>query len=151
MNTVVVEDDLNKLQQISELIRRELGNVELVERHSYQSGLKEIVRTRPDVAIVDMTMPTFDISPGEPGGRIRAYAGREILAEIERRGLPTKVIVVTQFETFFDQGGKVTLTELKSHLASQFPSNYVGTVYYNAAETSWRQELLNALRGCEAR
>jgi hypothetical protein len=50
---------------------------------------------------------------------------------------------VTQFEIFGE--GELTLGEVRSGLAEQFPDNYVGTVYYNPAHSDWRGELVSAL------
>ncbi|HYE62943.1 MAG TPA: hypothetical protein VD997_13185 [Phycisphaerales bacterium] len=142
MKVLVVEDDLPKLRQITDLVRAELGDAEIAQRRSYQSGLEQIVETVPDLVLLDMTMPTFDVQDGAPGGRPRAYAGREILAEVVRMGIRTKVIIVTGFESFFAPGeGRITLPELKVLLEKQFAGTYIGTVYYSASEAGWRAEL----------
>ncbi|MBL8876108.1 MAG: response regulator [Phycisphaerae bacterium] len=151
MNVLIVEDDLNKLKQISELLHKELPGASIVERHSYQSGLKEVMTTRPDFVVLDMSMPTYDVKSGQQGGRTRAYAGREILSELARKRLKCKVVVVSQFESFHDPiEGRITLEELKVLLRRQFESNYLGAIYYNPAEAAWRTELtaiLDQVRG----
>jgi DNA-binding NarL/FixJ family response regulator len=146
MNIVIVEDDLNKLRQIADMVQSEVPTAHVAECHSYQSGLSAIVNDAPDLVIVDMSMPTFDIAPGRQGGRTRAYGGRDILAEVVRRQLPSKVVVVTQFESFHDRDGTVTLSQLRRTLERNYSSHYLMAIYYNAAESTWRTELSEALR-----
>jgi hypothetical protein len=74
-----------------------------------------------------MTMPTYDVTPSERGGRTRVFGGREILRAIARRKLPARVIVVTQFESFGEGKQKKTLSELSQELRRDFPDNYVDT------------------------
>jgi hypothetical protein len=88
-----------------------------------------------------MTMPTYEISLAEKGGRIRPYAGREILSAIKRRKLVSKVVIVTQFESFGEGSEVMTLEQLKSRLQQEFPMNYVTTIFYQPSESGWRERL----------
>ncbi|QDT44621.1 hypothetical protein Pan241w_47340 [Gimesia alba] len=85
MLTVIIEDDENKRKQLVNFVKELLPSSEITERRSYQSGLKEILGSTPDLVLLDMSMPTFDVTPKDKGGRTRAYAGRDILEEIDRR------------------------------------------------------------------
>jgi len=141
MNIIIIEDDPNKLRQLEELVRFQLPQAEIASRRSYQSGLREVLRGLADFVVLDMTMPTYDVSPTEKGGRTRVYAGREILREISRRKIAARVIVVTQFETFGEGALKKTLAELRGELMRDFPGTYVDSVFYHPAQTAWRDRL----------
>jgi CheY-like chemotaxis protein len=141
MKILIVEDDPNKLQHLEDLISSRKPDAEIISRRSYQSGLKEVLGTVLDLVVLDMTMPTYDVSSFEKGGRTRVYGGREILREIARRRLPTKVIVVTQFESFGEGAQRKTLDELCVELQRDFDVNYIGTVFYHPAQTEWRDNL----------
>lgn len=145
MNILLVEDDDNKAARLEECLR-ELPNVGTIIRHrSYQSGLKALVQSPPPIAVLDMTMPTYDVSPEEKGWRIRPYAGRDILDEVLRRQIRTRVIIVTQFESFGEGAEALTLEQLKSQLAADYPDHYVATVFYQASESGWRFALRKAV------
>jgi len=141
MRILLVEDDINKVAQISEVVRHACPQAEFTVRRSFQSGLREIIEHCPDILLLDMTMPNYDVGAREPGGKERRYAGREILRQIERRKLAPSVIVITQYEQFEENGQQVTLQELISTLHRRFATSFLGAVYYQAGSTDWIDEL----------
>ena len=141
MLVLIVEDDKKKAKHLFDHVRRTIPQADIEERSSYRSGLREIVDSLPDIVILDMSMPTFDVSNRDRGGRTRAYAGRDILEEMQRRKITGKVIVVTQFETFGEGEERKTLDQLKSELADDFRGTYCGAVYYHPAQSNWQEEL----------
>lgn len=147
MKILVIEDDAHKARQLAEFVKVE-AEVTPAESRSYQSGLRAVLADSPDIVLLDMSLPTYDVSRVETGGRSRPYAGREILTELKRKGIATKVVVVTQFESFGEGSEAMTLTELKRELGGEFATNYVGTVFYQPSESSWRQELRSLLARC---
>jgi CheY-like chemotaxis protein len=141
MPILIVEDDQNKLQQLREFLSQTCPALQIVETHSYQAGLRELISQRFDFAILDMSMPTYDITPGEPGGRPRIFGGRELIEQMERRGIFIPAIVFTQFETFRESETTLTIKELSDRLREEHPRLYAGTVYYNPAFDSWKGAL----------
>lgn len=141
MKILVIEDDQNKLKQLSAYIRGRWAHCSITERRSYHSGLEAIKNDTYSLILLDMSMPTYDITPREPGGRPRIFAGSEILRQMERKKISAPVIIVTQFETFGEADKRISLAELQNQLSSQFPQNYIGTVYYNAAHDNWKKDL----------
>jgi CheY-like chemotaxis protein len=146
VRVLIVEDDENKRLQVVSYLREEFDGVDVVERRSYQSGLKEILDTSYDAILLDMTMPTYDKSFTEPGGRPRPFAGKDILTQMSHRKMSTPVIVVTGFETFGEGNSAIALGELKRQLQTQFPALYKGTVYYNVSQSQWKYDLKSALQ-----
>lgn len=145
MKLIIAEDDPNKLKSLVEFVRGIHPEWTIIEKRSYRSGLKAIIEESPNLVILDMSMPTFDVSLSEKGGRTRAYAGREILAELRRRKLLAKVVIVTQFESFGEGAATMTLTQLREQLAAKFATNYIDTVYYQASESNWKKSLASLL------
>lgn len=146
MRILVVEDDPNKLRQLMTIITSEFPDAIREEQRSYQSGLKAALLDTPDVIILDMTMPTFDVGGKEKGGRERRYAGRQVLHQLHRKGVHAKVIVVTQFERFGEGEELITLDELETELRTLFPNNYVKTIFYQAADSQWMGQLRDVLQ-----
>ena len=143
MNTLIVEDDENKRKQISEFLKSEIPDIYIAERKSYQSGLKEILKGNIDLILLDMSMPTYDISSTEAGGRPRPFAGRDILRYMDRKKIKVPVIIVTQFETFGEAEETISLSELQTMMEKNHTNTYKGTVYYNASLNSWKDDLKN--------
>jgi CheY-like chemotaxis protein len=138
---LIIEDDQNKIKQLLEWIVMRLPDAIITERHSYQSGIKELINIKYDVVLLDMTLPSFDISPIESGGRLRPFAGKEIIKQMYRHKIFIPVIVVTQFERFGEGEIAITLSELEKELRSCFKNIFIGTVYYNASLNNWEKEL----------
>lgn len=145
MKILIVEDDQVKLAQIIKFLNSNFTKHEINKKYSFQSGLKEIISSNYDLIILDMSMPTYDISSNETGGRTRAYAGKEILKQMIRRNITVPVIVVTQFDTFGDVGNTTTLQQLNQELQVLFNPLYIGTVYYNSTIDSWKEDLYNLI------
>ena len=68
-----------------------------------KDGLKLIEEEHPDVIFLDMTMRNFDRTMTEDGGRQHAFAGREILRQMQRHGVSSATIVVTHFDRFGEE------------------------------------------------
>ena len=144
MNVLLVEDDEDKRQQLSTFIKCELSST-ITEACSLQSGLRALLINKFDLVILDMSMPTFDITPTEDGGRPQPYAGREILQQMQRRGISSKVVVVTYYDRFGISGEETTLEELDKQLFTSFPNTYLGAIHYSIKYVGWQNALKNLL------
>jgi CheY-like chemotaxis protein len=141
MTFLIIEDDPNKAKQLVEFFQERDHNDTILMRMSYQSGLKEIFTQHFDFILLDMQLPNFDIKPGEDGYKYRQLAGEDILKELKRKKRKSKVIIVTQFETFGEGDSFITLPDLKRLLKKNYSENYIDTVYYNPSLTVWKADL----------
>jgi CheY-like chemotaxis protein len=141
MKVLVIEDDENKRNQILRFINERFPLATLTAAESFQSGLKLIITEQFDLVLLDMTLPTFDPGIDEDGGRPRAYAGREILRQMDRRRIETPVVVVTQFDRFGEGADALTLQELDARLRQAHPRTYHGAIYYSSSIEGWNEEL----------
>lgn len=144
MNILIVEDDQHKLDSIEQLFLDRIKNVHLHKAQSYNSGLKAIESQSFDLIVLDMTIPTYDRSSTETGGRPRSYGGSDLLRQMARRNLSTQVVIVTQFEAFGEAGGQKPLSEVNQSLKERYPF-YVGSVYYDPASDEWKRHLNSVL------
>jgi len=145
MKIILVEDDPNKARQVASFIKDRIASASIIIRGSYTSGLREIREGHPDLVILDMSLPNFEIDGTEEGGRFRSYAGREILEQMRRRKINAPVIVLTQYETFSPESKPRTLTQLSKELSEKFSDIYAGAVYYNTAQDDWKEELIGII------
>jgi CheY-like chemotaxis protein len=141
MRILIVEDDENKRGQLAKLLKSVFPAGVFDEARSYRSGLTRILQVQHDLILLDMSMPTFDKTPMESGGRFRPFAGREIMAQMKRLDVHTPVIVVTQFEAFGEGSAKISFDELEKQLRKDFKTEFAGMVYYNPAKAEWPLKL----------
>jgi len=99
-----------------------MSDVQVVCARSFNSGLKSLAvgAKRFDLVLLDMTMPTYDVTPSEPtGGSIEHFAGRDLLAQMKLRQIDISVAVITMFVSFGEGSKKMSLANLSQELHSQ--------------------------------
>jgi CheY-like chemotaxis protein len=141
MRILLVDDDENKRRQIADFIDSKNVFEEIVEARSLQSGLEAIGAGSYDLIVLDMTMPTFDITASEDGGPPLAFGGRELLRYMVRRNIRASSVVITQFDQFGEGHNILTLEELNKELERTNVNEYYGTIYFNVADESWKAKL----------
>ncbi|MFD2233540.1 response regulator [Phaeospirillum tilakii] len=145
MNVLIVEDDPAKASQLRAFVQTLSDGAQISEARSIQTALRRLAECKPDFVVLDMSLPTFDPGPDEPGGKPQGFGGREVLRRIERAKLACKVFVVTQYETFGKKSDQVTLQELTEDLRRCHPTVFVGSVYYSSATDDWKEELADLI------
>ena len=138
MKILLIEDDQNKIKRISDYIREICSDYTINVVRSRGSALKRILAEPWDLLLLDMSLPIFEITKTEDGYNFDGFAGRYIMQEMYRKHIKTKTIIITQYETFDEGNECMTLDELKIQLASEYKESYIGTVYYNSAQTDWK-------------
>jgi len=141
MSTLIVEDDELKTERLRAFLTHELPKDQIDVARSYKSGLRALVAKRHSLVILDMTLPTFDISPGSDGGRPLSLGGRELLRQMKRRKLSYPTVVVTGFDAFGSEPQSVALGQLTGELEQEFGEFYIGSIYFNATTDDWRDKL----------
>jgi CheY-like chemotaxis protein len=116
MRLLLVEDDDNKRLRLLSMLQSVTSDVDCAA--SYQGGLKALLRDSYDAVVLDMTLPTFDISEEDDGGRPQALGGRELLRQMKRRRIKSPVVVVTQFDQFGERRDALTRQQLDTELRS---------------------------------
>ena len=143
---LLVEDDEDKREQILNYISSNF-DCDLTEVRSYQSAIKAIRTEVFDLILLDMTIPTFDITSHESGGRSQAFGGELILSEMDRKLIDSKVIVITQFDLFGEGDEAISLLDLNRRLTNQFNNIYYGAIQYSISYNSWQEMLKNKIKG----
>lgn len=145
MRILIIEDDPIKLKSLSDFLKTEYTRAEILDRMSYQSGLKLILRENFDIILLDMQLPNYDIKPGEDGYKHRPMAGRDILREIKRKRMPAKVIIITQYDTFGENGRTSSLEEWDKSFSDDFKDIYLEIIFYKPGSTAWKTLLKDKL------
>lgn len=145
MKILLIEDHPYKLGQLLTFFEENFPKITVITRGSYNSGLKEIIcnHSSYEIILLDISMPNYDITPGESGGDFIPLAGQLILKEMYLREIPTKVAVITMYENFVDG---TPLKMLNSILNQDFNDNYIGYVHFSANSNNWKVELKELLK-----
>jgi len=150
MRVLLVEDDPDKAQRLKEFVREEWAGAQIDAATSVHSALKAICDPGRsyDLALLDMSMPNYDVSASEPsGGAPENFGGRELLAQMKLRKRTVPSVVVTMFDGFGDGAGRVSLSDLDTMLADRYGGFYLGYVYYDQAQESWKNSLREMIKG----
>jgi CheY-like chemotaxis protein len=135
---LIIEDDMRKGEQLLTLVTSLAPTATVKMARSYRSGITAVRDTKPALVLLDMSMPTYDVTDTDDGGRTRGYGGRDILDEIFRHGYETKVLVVTGFDVFGEGRDRKTLEQVDADLRELFSEHYLGSVHYGSADAKWR-------------
>jgi DNA-binding LytR/AlgR family response regulator len=146
MKVVIIEDDEFKQRRIAQAVNDLWPDVEMSIGRSVNSGLTCIRDFRPDAILLDMSLTTFDVGPGEPGGRPQNFGGIEVLRQMDRLHIIVPVIVITQHERFVAGSHEVHLSALHKELTEEHASVFKGLIYYNSAAGIWERHLRTLLR-----
>lgn len=141
MQLLLVEDDQNKRDRIAAHLAEAFPGIHISVACSLVSGLRAATEISPDLVLLDMTLPNYDgPTEGRPN-RMHAFGGEEFLRQAKRRGIATRVIVVTQFETFGDPPDVKTLDDISKKLSENYSGLFIDSIYYHASQTQWQSAL----------
>ena len=141
-NVLIVEDEEPKFVHIRKLVEKIITTVSITHVKSVSSAVDCLEDSLPNLLILDMSLPTFDITEEESGGRPQGFGGIEVLREmlIEKWFCPT--IVITGYSAFQRDGvQRVTLDELSEELMTEFSSFLKGVLHFNSSFSEWQGEL----------
>jgi CheY-like chemotaxis protein len=146
MTILIVEDDEFKQRRIAQVVRESIPEATVLLERSVNSGLNRIERTRIELILLDMSLTTFDVGPGEAGGRPQNFGGLEILRQMERKEISIPVIVITQHERFAKGNQEVHLSTVHRELTERHSQVFKGLIYYNSAAGEWEKALRGRLK-----
>ncbi|MCQ4166164.1 response regulator [Tahibacter harae] len=146
MRVLIADDEPPKLRNLEEAVEKILPGVTVSFAKSVKSAIAEIAAQSPDLVLLDMSLPTFDVSAGEPGGRPQGTGGEEVLRYMKFRRMSSPVVIVTQYEAFNKNGRQIELSSLEARLISEHGKIFRGFVYYGPLTDSWRMRLEEKLR-----
>ncbi|QHB31808.1 response regulator [Yersinia canariae] len=141
MKIIIVEDNEYKSDRVKEFLLSINNNVTIDIFRSYSSGLKAIVDGFYNLAILDMSLPTFDDDSGSLRGEFRVYGGIDIARKIKRRNISLKFIFLTQYTSFSYDNKSIDLKDVDQSVRDKYPETYAGCIYYEHAGYSWKDEL----------
>ncbi len=138
---LLVEDNNHKRVKIVDVIH-EINNEAIVtEALSYTSGWQNLLDKSFDLVVLDMSLPTYDVTGSEPGGKFRTFGGKEIARKIKRRGIKSKFFFITQYESFNNVNGTQSLKSIEEELILEYADQCVGVIYFDSSNVIWKEKL----------
>ncbi len=141
MNILLVEDDEFKLKRIRDFIISNFSSVNLTEAASVGSAKTAIKKTKVDLILMDMSLPSFDVNSDESGGRPHTFGGKELMAYMKYKNIYIPVIVITQFEKFKSEEGELDLKNLNKNFKKEYSGIYVATIAFSHLNDVWMDDL----------
>lgn len=145
MNILLVEDGDYKSKRVFDFIKYEFPDVEITIRKSYSSALKELTSNTFNLAIIDLSLPTFDSDNGEDGGEFRAYGGLDIAKQMKRRKISLPFLFLTQYSSFSNDGTSLKINDIQT-IANNEHVNFLGCIYYEHSNSKWQTELKDIIK-----
>lgn len=143
MKILLVEDNHFKREKVLEFLN-EIEKFSISEAASYNRGLSAAAAETFDLIILDMSMPTFDRTETERGGRFRVFGGKEIVSRLKKQDKLSPFIILTGYSQFSDDKDNLSLSQIND-LLTLYGENYKGTIYFDSATSVWKQELSKAI------
>lgn len=145
MRILIIEDEHDKREKIKKQVEILIGAEAIIEeRESLRGGLKAILSISDlDLILLDMSMPSFDLTDEFGSEDPESFAGIEIMSQMKLREINIPVLVVTQYKSF--EKGSVTLEELIEKMTSEFKPFFKGTIYYDSLLEGWKKQLSDYL------
>lgn len=141
MRVLIIEDNRSKLDAIRKFLIETYHDIDIHDALSYTAGLRRLYDEAWDYLLLDMSLPVYDMSLQDSGGDKKPVAGKEIMRRMIRRSIIVPTIIITQFDTFGENG--VTIEKLNEEFALHMRAVWKGTVNYG--KTSWMKDLKEIL------
>lgn len=149
MKILVVEDNVFKQQKVLSFLENAFHEFKVDTAASYNSAIKITKETLFDILILDMSLPTYNKSSSESGGKFRTFGGVEVLRKLKRKNKLRNFVLLTGFDAFSRDGQTVTIENIELDLASDYSGHFKGLVFYNSSSTEWEINLLKIINKME--
>ncbi|NBM49855.1 MULTISPECIES: response regulator [Proteus] len=146
MRIIIIEDEHDKRKNIKTEVVRIVGDsADILEEESLRGGLKTILTTtKIDLILLDMSMPSFDITNETSSEDPESFAGYEIMAQMKLRNINIPVLIITQYKSF--EKGSVSVEELIEKMKFNYSDFFKGTIYYNSSLEEWKKQLFEHMK-----
>ncbi len=146
---LVVEDDEPKQRSIVGMLMEQLqGQYEIAVTESLSGAIEVLTGNEVVFAIIDMSLPTYDVVRDKRGGGTpQGYGGADILRFIDSETEETRTLVLTQYEEFVlsKDGQRRDTRSLEAMLRAELDERFLGVIHYDGQHGAWRKTLLQVL------
>ncbi|ELA8088728.1 hypothetical protein ACYVMA_004307 [Vibrio parahaemolyticus] len=138
---LLVEDGDYKSKSVLNYLESDLfcNNVDVVV--SYSSAVRSLASGAYELAIIDMSLPTFDQNKDELNNDFRALAGLDIARQISRRNIEVNFVFLTQYESLSTADNSMSLNEINDFAKEKYPNRFKGAIFYEHSGSQWKEKL----------
>lgn len=141
MNILLVEDDEFKAGDIAKIIAESLPEASVQRAMSVTSALRAITDERFSLVVLDMSLPTFDLTGPGGGGSPQGQGGLEVLRLAKRMNKRPPFVIVTQYPDIELEGEDIPLASAPKALLQRFELDVKACLLYEFDGDSWRMPL----------
>ncbi|MGJ7207729.1 response regulator [Morganella morganii] len=148
---LIAEDEKPKKDHVSKFLTDNFYADHLYSS-SVNSTIIVIEDEEPDFIILDMSLPTFDLSDRANGGRPQGFGGKAVLRHMKLARIKIPVIILTGYEVFkLDEGNKLVsehmdLAQFKEELIFLFHDNFIDIIHFSSTNNNWQKSLYSMLK-----
>ncbi len=150
MRVLVIEDDEFKAADILRAIEELDRAIETERAASVTSALRKITTEDFDLLVLDMSLPTFDLSGPGGGGSPQGQGGVEVLRLAKWLGKDTPVVVVTQYPDIEIDGREAPLSVAAARLSTRFEVDVKLCILYEFDSDVWRSRFVDVVVALES-
>lgn len=150
MRILLVEDDEFKAADLIRLLEECISNASIERAASVTSALRAITTGQYELIVLDMSLPTFDLSGPGGGGSPQGQGGVEVLRLANRLGTNARYVVVTQYPDIEIDGAELPLDAAAVRLSARFALNVDACLAYEFDSDAWQDGLRRTLSGLSA-
>lgn len=146
---LLVEDDKPKQNSIIAFLKAVLkDSIDIISAESLSSAIAAISSKNIILAIVDMSIPTFDLAKDRRGGgKPLGFGGADVLRFIDSESENTFSVVITQYEEFTlpQNDKKHDPRGLEEVLKQELDERFLGVIHYTGQYGPWQSALIAVL------
>ena len=151
MQILLVEDDEFKAADIAKILAESVPDAAIQRAMSVTAALKAITAGAFSFVILDMSLPTFDLSGPGGGGSPQSQGGLEVLRLARRLRSPAYFIILTQYPDIEIDGRDVPLPEAAKALRDRFQTDVRMCLLYEFDGDAWRRPLHDCLSALQTK
>lgn len=144
MNVLLVEDDEFKAADIAKVLADSLPDAEVQRAMSVTSALRAMTNDSYSLVILDMSLPTFELSGPGGGGSPQGQGGLEVLRLARRLENRSPFVIVTQYPDIDLDGREIPLPAATKALR-RFGVDVKKCILYESDGDAWRAPLRECL------
>jgi CheY-like chemotaxis protein len=145
MRILIVEDDEFKAADVLKAVEETGGDMIFTRAASVTSALRRISAESFELCVLDMSLPTFDLSGPGGGGSPQSQGGIEVLRLAKRLSSPPPFIIVTQYPDIEISGKDIPLLSATAILCDRFSVPVLACLLYEFDGMNWKAPLKTAV------
>lgn len=145
MDILLIEDDEFKAADLTRTLDDIFDDPNITRAASVTSALRIITAQRFGIVVLDMSLPTFDLSGPGGGGSPQGQGGIEVLRLAKRLGQRSVFIVVTQYPDIEVDGKEIPLEIAATKLSAKFSLDVRRCVAYEFNSDKWRNAFVECI------